>query len=174
MINRNIDMIKQMGNLFDYKEYLSKCKEFDVEPVDLQRFCVGMGTLMVGLEMFGKEDWQESYIAAFDEIAKRQKLEVSPTTVLPSSKKKKSDCCPDKEEKKKSPNILQRGMTLAKATTEHIITGMKHVEPDEYMRRLSICKTCPSREEGFVCRECGCYMGIKASWAEQKCLNNKW
>lgn len=75
---------------------------------------------------------------------------------------------------RKSPSILQKGINFATALTEHIITGKKHVKPDEYMRRLSICKVCTSRLEGFVCAKCGCYMGIKASWAEQKCKINKW
>jgi len=99
-----------------------------------------------------------------------QKITSEPNSQIET--KPKSSCCGG--EKKKAPNILQRGLNLAKATSEHIISGMKHVEPDVYIRRLEICKACPERMEGFICNKCGCYMGIKASWAEQKCGLNKW
>jgi hypothetical protein len=75
---------------------------------------------------------------------------------------------------KKSPNILQKGINLALASAEHLITGIKHVTPSVYLQRLEKCKGCDYRQEGFVCSRCGCYMGIKASWAEQKCKENKW
>lgn len=168
-------MIKKMDDIFDYEEYLVRCKESGVEPVCFSSFCSGIGTLLFGLGIFGKEDWQKSYIAMYDKIAKSQKedsivLEGKLTTIYePISKKSSWGGA-----KKKKPNLLQRGVNLAKATTEHIITGMKHVEPDEYMRRLEVCRGCSSRLEGFVCKECGCYMGIKASWAEQKCKRDKW
>lgn len=84
---------------------------------------------------------------------------------------KKKKCCDDE---KKAPNIVERAGSLLKATAEHIITGKKHVKPNDYLARLAICRDCPSIREGFVCIECGCYMGIKASWAEQKCKLNEW
>ena len=173
MINNNMEMLKQMDNPFSYEEYLSKCKILNIESADLQRFCLGIGHLMVGLEMFGREDWQRSYIAVFDEIARLQKIENEPSVAAgKTKKKKKSSCCGQGE--KKSPNLAQKGINFAKALTEHIMTGKKHVPDSVYFQRLEKCRKCPSKLEGFVCAECGCYMGIKASWAEQKCKLSKW
>ena len=84
----------------------------------------------------------------------------------------KKGCCG--KAKTKAPNLAQRGLNLVKATTEHIITGMKHVPPSVFLQRLEKCKGCDYIQEGFVCSKCGCYMGIKASWLEQKCIENKW
>jgi len=85
---------------------------------------------------------------------------------------KKKGCCGG--DNHKSPSLMQKGLNLVKATTEHIITGMKHVPPSVYLQRLEKCRECEFKQEGFVCSKCGCYMGIKASWLEQKCIENKW
>ncbi len=84
----------------------------------------------------------------------------------------KKGCCG--KVKTKTLNLLQKGLNLAKATTEHIITGMKHVPDSIYFQRLERCRDCEYKQEGFVCSKCGCYMGIKASWLEQTCELNKW
>ena len=172
MINRNIDRIEKLKDPLDYDGYSKQCEENGVQVLDYDRFCLGIVTYIKAKKVYPDMPIQEAYIKIFDDIAKQQKIEDAPATVLPpSKKKKKSDCCPDKN---KAPNLAQKGLNFAKALTEHIITGKKHVAPDEYMNRLLICKSCPERAEGFVCSKCGCYMGIKASWAEQKCELKKW
>ena len=85
---------------------------------------------------------------------------------------KSSGCCGDK---KKSPSLATRAINFAKSSTEHIVHGLKNVSDDEFLRRLNICKPCPSRLEGFERSECGCYMNIKAKWdLKNSCNLKKW
>ncbi|MCK5603131.1 hypothetical protein KAR91_14705 [Candidatus Pacearchaeota archaeon] len=164
MISNNMKMLKGMDKLFDYEEYKTLCKEKGVTIQDLQQFCMGIGTLMIARERYPELAWQEAYIGVFEDINSQGAIKQKSST--------KPKCCGGK--KKEPPNLARKGINFAKALTEHIITGKKHIESNEYMRRLEICKGCDNRLEGFVCSLCGCYMGIKASWVDQKCGDNKW
>ena len=169
MINNNMDMIKQMSSLFDYEEYLALCEKHEVEARDLQQFYQGMGALKGAILEYPDMDWQEAYTKRFQDIVKSQESHLHQESSEPTVSKTK--CCGKRDEK---PSVVKKGFNLIKATTEHIITGMKHVPRSVFIQRLERCKDCPSLQDGFVCKECGCYMGIKASWADQKCKLNKW
>jgi len=45
--------------------------------------------------------------------------------------------------------------------------------PDEYERRLSICKTCNKLTNG-MCALCGCYVEMRAAKIKQSCVNHYW
>jgi hypothetical protein len=47
--------------------------------------------------------------------------------------------------------------------------------PDEYKRRLDICKTCESLISG-TCVKCGCYVELRAAGKTRTCpdTKNKW
>lgn len=40
-------------------------------------------------------------------------------------------------------------------------------------QRLSICQTCPMKQDK-KCGYCGCYLDKKASWSSESCPENKW
>ncbi len=46
---------------------------------------------------------------------------------------------------------------------------------DYISERLEICKNCPRLfKPTYTCRECGCFMQIKARIPSQKCPLGKW
>jgi hypothetical protein len=46
---------------------------------------------------------------------------------------------------------------------------------DYIYERLEICKNCPRLfKPTYTCRECGCFMQIKARIPSQKCPLGKW
>lgn len=73
------------------------------------------------------------------------------------------------------PNLLQQVQNLSKAALGHLLSGMKEASLDLIQKRLNICADCehynPEKEK---CSECGCYLSVKTSWAEQKCPLGKW
>lgn len=100
------------------------------------------------------------------------------------------DCgkCLDCRIKKHYPSLLQRygidhlrklfaGMLMAKdvvsATARHVATGMQRATDDVVAQRLTKCLTCHQHCDGR-CMACGCYVKIKASWAEQTCPLDQW
>jgi rRNA maturation endonuclease Nob1 len=46
---------------------------------------------------------------------------------------------------------------------------------DEYINRLTICKSCDKFDnEKWVCKKCGCYLDKKAKMNTESCPDNKW
>ena len=48
---------------------------------------------------------------------------------------------------------------------------------EEFKRRLSICKTCPSLRENVLCAECGSFVAYRAHILKNTCpfpFENKW
>lgn len=45
--------------------------------------------------------------------------------------------------------------------------------PDEYSKRLDICKSCDELTDGMCC-ECGCFVEIRAAKRNMNCPVNKW
>jgi hypothetical protein len=165
MINKNMDMIKQMNDLLDYDEYVSLCKTNKVEPRELRQFIMGVGALLYARNKWPDMDWQEAYTKAHKEIRKQQGLDAG-------EKKGKKGC--KKQKEKQMPSLLQKGKNFAKAATEHIKSGRQHADKNEYLRRLNICGKCNSLTDEWDCMECGCKMKIKAGWLESECSLNKW
>ena len=169
MINNNMDMIKQMEDIFDYDEYVSKCKDKNTPIRDLNGFCIGVGALMVGRAKYPDLDWQEAYLKTFQAMNGQDTKEINTHNAAADG-----GCCGDKKEEKPL-SVIQAGKSFLKATKEHISKGMSNVSHEEHLRRLSICKDCEWIKDGFQCGQCHCFMGIKAGWdITDGCKLNKW
>jgi hypothetical protein len=166
MINKNIDMIERMVNLFDYEEYVSLCEKSGVPSNTLNRFCTGVGMLSVARNKYPDLDWQEAYLKIMVDMNVPEELQ----------KKEENGCCLSKEKKDEKPlGILDTAKNLVKSTTEHITKGLSHVSPEEYVRRITICKDCEWIQDGFQCGQCHCFMNVKAGWdVKNSCKLNKW
>jgi len=62
---------------------------------------------------------------------------------------------------------------FARSVAEHVKKGAKSVMDDVYNRRLKECNSC-GHKIGIRCRVCGCFVKVKAKWAEQECPEGKW
>ena len=168
MINRNMQMIKQLKNISDYDEYVALCEKNDVISNDLNKYCLGVGMLSVARVRYPDLEWQEAYTKIIEDMNAPEQIE----------KKEENGCCGGKKKDKtdeKSLGILDTAKSLIKSTAEHVKKGMSHVSSDEYIRRLSICKECEWLKEGFQCGQCHCFMGIKAGWdIKNSCKLKKW
>lgn len=57
----------------------------------------------------------------------------------------------------------------------HAKSGFRQVYPHIFDNRLEICKSCDKLDiENATCKECGCFLMIKAKWASEKCPLDKW
>jgi len=169
MINKNMSMIKQMQNIYDYDEYVSLCKKNDIEPNDLNRFCMGIGTLMCGRNKYPELDWQEAYIQTFEDMNAQEKKErpAQPMT------KKKSSCCGQGE--KKSPSMLKKAKNYTKTMAAWVKAGMPRVNMNTYANRLLVCSDCEELIKDAECSKCGCPMKDKAIMdMDNLCELNKW
>jgi len=155
MINNNMEMMQSMNNLSDYDEYMELCKKNNIMPRSLNQFCMGIGTLIYGLNKYGKGDWQSAYTKAFQDINEQDD----------------KDCYREKEDKP-LPTMLTQAKNFAGAVIEHIAHGMK--EAENYEERISFCDACSEFRSDERCAQCGCFMKVKAKWAEKKCPLNKW
>ena len=165
MINNNMDMIKELKNIFDYDEYVALCEKKDIPSNDLSKYCLGVGMLSVALFRYPALEWQEAYSNIIRDMLTPQERE----------KKDENGCCLGDKKDEKPLGLIETGKNLLKATKEHISKGLSHVSPDEYVRRLTICKDCEWIKEGFQCGQCHCFMGVKAGWdIKNGCKLNKW
>ena len=168
MINNNMNMIRQMNNIFDYDEYISKCKVNNIQIRDLSSFCVGIGTLMVGRSKYPELDWQEAYLKAFHDSNEQDEEEINLHNSIADN-----SCCNKKN--KKPLGLIATGKNLISATKEYVSKGMSNVSHEEHLRRLAVCKDCEWIKDGFQCGQCHCFMGIKAGWdIKDSCKLNKW
>jgi hypothetical protein len=158
MINKNMDMIKQMEDLFNYEEYVSLCEKNKVKPATKQQFAMGMGSLGMARSYYPDMDWQAAYIKIFKDFSEQDTS-------------KCSDC--GNEEKEKFPPIMQQGKNLIRTLKEHVKNKGKLVDNEEYDRRMSACRQC-KRFQGKRCLECGCYMETKAYMEAARCELKKW
>lgn len=52
---------------------------------------------------------------------------------------------------------------------------MNIIDKENYKKRLNICFNCPSYQPNYKkCKECGCFLLIKAAAKIFKCPLNKW
>ena len=57
----------------------------------------------------------------------------------------------------------------------HTMNSFKNVSEETKNSRLEICKSCEFFNESlYQCKQCGCFLKIKASWATEKCPIDKW
>lgn len=75
------------------------------------------------------------------------------------------------------PSLPKLAANFIKATTKHVVNGMKYVDNNEYERRLSICN---KNECGFrvgvrcMHKDCGCFLDRKAWWQSEHCPIKLW
>ncbi len=62
---------------------------------------------------------------------------------------------------------------LVAAAAAFVADGCHTVSAAEYSQRLQICDGCDRRRKS-KCRECGCYLPIKAGLLAMICPLNKW
>ncbi len=72
------------------------------------------------------------------------------------------------------PGLLQKAWNLTAALAKHTINGLKETDDLQYNERLAVCSTCDRKTDNWVCKECGCYITIKAKWASEDCPLHKW
>jgi len=71
------------------------------------------------------------------------------------------------------PSLLQKTKNFSKAIINHACDGFTRVSEEEFKVRLDICNECEQRD-GMVCKICGCFLNVKASWKSEKCPLHKW
>lgn len=72
------------------------------------------------------------------------------------------------------PGLLRQGLNLVTAVAQHVAGGLQSIDSETYQKRMAICKACPKLRPDNRCSGCGCFVGVKASWEEQKCPEGKW
>ena len=76
------------------------------------------------------------------------------------------------------PSLVSKMANFAKATMNHVATGMHGVSNDDFEKRLDICKSCEFldnlNKDNPSCVKCGCLLNIKLSWASEGCPVGKW
>jgi Family of unknown function (DUF6171) len=74
-----------------------------------------------------------------------------------------------------APSTLRRAANLATAVAAHVLAGLPTVPETVYTARLAVCRQCPEYlVEADACRLCGCNLGVKARWSEQRCPADRW
>ena len=168
MINNNMKMMKQLKDISDYDEYVTLCEKSNIPSNNMSKYCLGVGMLSVALFKYPDMDWQEAYTKIISDMN-------TPTEI---DKKENNGCCGGKKKEdvdEKHLGLIATGKSLIKSTAEHVKKGMRHVSNEEYLRRLAICKDCQWIKEEFQCRQCHCFMNIKAGWdIKNGCKLNKW
>jgi hypothetical protein len=87
--------------------------------------------------------------------------------------------CEDVEPPKELPSFTDMAKNFTNTMKDVAMNAFsgKGVMTDEqtYDSRMSICSTCPSfKLDVKRCAECGCFMEVKARFANVSCPINKW
>lgn len=70
---------------------------------------------------------------------------------------------------------MKEVVNFANSFYNHARDGFKKVEDSIYNNRIDICKSCEYFDsEDMRCKNCGCFLDIKASWNSEKCPIDKW
>ena len=72
------------------------------------------------------------------------------------------------------PPLWKQAVNFAGAVVTHIAAGLPEVDQPTFEARLATCRACPELVGESRCSLCGCQMGFKAKWADQRCPLNKW
>lgn len=75
----------------------------------------------------------------------------------------------------KVPSLWEQAKSFAKASTNHIASGLAKVTQEEQKERLSICQNCVwFKERENRCGHCGCPLAKKTLWKTSDCPIGKW
>lgn len=67
-----------------------------------------------------------------------------------------------------------RIIIFLKAIVRYILFG-KRVSFNDYVYRLTVCKTCNNVDkDNWSCKKCGCYLDKKAKMNTENCPDDKW
>ena len=72
------------------------------------------------------------------------------------------------------PNIFQKARNLAHTMGDFAGSGFKIADEEVYNQRLEICRGCDRFENNRFCKECGCFMDLKAKIEVAECPLDKW
>ncbi len=76
------------------------------------------------------------------------------------------------------PGLVRKAINFAGAVMQHAVAGGRQASETEKARRLAICSDCSVYydAERKSCKhvECGCDLGAKAGWQDQKCPIGRW
>lgn len=79
--------------------------------------------------------------------------------------------------KKKLPSITTQAVNFSTSIIKHVVGGLPQISDEEQKNRMSICEQCINfikNEDNPRCSECGCYLKVKTSWANESCPIGKW
>lgn len=66
-------------------------------------------------------------------------------------------------------------ISFLNSSYNYMYNGFKNVSNETKSERLEICKSCEFFNESlYQCKQCGCFLQIKTSWATEKCPIDKW
>jgi hypothetical protein len=69
--------------------------------------------------------------------------------------------------------IFNQAKKLLTAVKDRVIKG-RDTTTEEYKQRMDICEGCDRRTENWTCKECGCFLTIKAKWSTEACPLGNW
>jgi len=101
------------------------------------------------------------------------KMAPIPTTGFPVNEPKSEPVATPTPETTKSPNLLEKALSLGEAVANHVADGMSKVSKQQMATRLEICNKCPFRSLG-TCTKCGCILSVKAGWKTSTCPDERW
>lgn len=88
---------------------------------------------------------------------------------------KNTKCTGECRNNQKLPGKMEMAKNLAKATKEHIKSGLKTVPEEEIKQRLEICGDCEHYiPDSARCKLCGCFTKFKAKLKSGGCPIGKW
>lgn len=74
-----------------------------------------------------------------------------------------------------APGLIEQTLHLGQAVVRHAHNGFTQVSSAMFENRLAVCRACPTCDTAaMVCRDCGCYLQIKARWASESCPLSRW
>ena len=77
--------------------------------------------------------------------------------------------------KKKGPGFFQKTRNFVGAVAKHVATGMEKATQATQQGRFETCLDCEHfNAHPLVCKECGCNLLVKTSWASAECPLKKW
>ena len=73
-----------------------------------------------------------------------------------------------------SPTFFQKAINLANTMGDFANSGFKVADDELYNQRMEICRGCDRFENNRFCKECGCFMDLKAKIEVAECPLDKW
>ena len=72
------------------------------------------------------------------------------------------------------PSVFQKAKNFAHTMGDFAGSGFKLADEEVYNQRLEVCRGCDRFENNRFCRECGCFMDLKAKIEVAECPLDKW